>query len=133
VGAQADQSVVAVKLLLDAVGAERRDWLVRGSFAGSTSVSGRNQVGEQVSPAKPFEISKQEVWQAYQKVAANKGAAGVDGVGLAEFESDLKGNLYKIWNRMSSGSYFPPPVKAVEIPKAHGAGTRMLGVPTATA
>jgi len=87
-------------------------------------------VGEQVSPAKPFDISKQEVWQAYQKVAANKGAAGVDGVDLAEFEADLKGNLYKIWNRMSSGSYFPPPVRAVEIPKAHGAGTRMLGVPT---
>ena len=87
-------------------------------------------MGEQVSPGKPFDISKQEVWQAYQKVAANKGAAGVDGIGLAEFESDLKGNLYKIWNRMSSGSYFPPPVKAVEIPKAHGAGTRMLGVPT---
>jgi RNA-directed DNA polymerase len=75
-------------------------------------------VGEHVSPGKSFEISKWEVWQAYQKVAANKGAAGVDGVGLAEFESDLKGNLYKIWNRMSSGSYFPPPVKAVEIPKA---------------
>ena len=87
-------------------------------------------MGEQVSPGKPFDISKQEVWQAYQKVAANKGAAGVDGVDLTEFESDLKGNLYKIWNRMSSGSYFPPPVKAVEIPKAHGAGTRMLGVPT---
>ena len=119
-----------MKLLLDAVGAERRGWLVRGSFAGSTSVAGRNQVGGQVSPGKPFDISKQEVWRAYQKVAANKGAAGVDGVGLTEFESDLKGNLYKIWNRMSSGSYFPPPVKAVEIPKAHGAGTRMLGVPT---
>ena len=87
-------------------------------------------MGEQVSPGKPFDISKWEVWQAYQKVAANKGAAGVDGVGLAEFGSDLKGNLYKIWNRMSSGSYFPPPVKAVEIPRAHGVGTRMLGVPT---
>jgi len=87
-------------------------------------------VGEHKSPGKPFGISKQEVWQAYQKVAANKGAAGVDGVSLAEFESDLRGNLYKIWNRMSSGSYFPPPVRAVEIPKAHGAGTRMLGVPT---
>ena len=87
-------------------------------------------MGEQVSPGKPFDISKWEVWQAYQKVAANKGAAGVDGVDLAEFVSDLKGNLYKVWNRMSSGSYFPPPVKAVEIPKAHGAGTRMLGVPT---
>ena len=90
-------------------------------------------MGEHVSPGKPFDISKQEVWLAYQKVAANKGAAGVDEVGLAAFESDLKGNLYKIWNRMSSGSYFPPPVKAVEIPKAHGAGTRMLGVPTGPA
>jgi RNA-directed DNA polymerase len=87
-------------------------------------------VGEHESLGKPFDIAKQEVWQAYLKVAANKGAAGVDGVGLAEFESDLKSNLYKIWNRMSSGSYFPPPVRAVEIPKAHGAGTRMLGVPT---
>ena len=87
-------------------------------------------MGEHVSPGKPFEISKQEVWLAYRKVAANKGAAGVDEVGLTQFESDLKGNLYKIWNRMSSGSYFPPPVKAVEIPKAHGAGTRMLGIPT---
>jgi RNA-directed DNA polymerase len=87
-------------------------------------------VGEQESSGKPFGISKWEVWQAYQKVAANKGAAGVDGVSLAEFESDLRGNLYKIWNRMSAGSYFPPPVRAVEIPKAHGAGTRMLGIPT---
>ena len=87
-------------------------------------------MGEYESPGKPFDISKWEVWQAYQKVAANKGAAGVDGVSLPEFESDLRGNLYKIWNRMSSGSYFPPPVRAVEIPKAHGAGTRMLGIPT---
>jgi retron-type reverse transcriptase len=54
----------------------------------------------------------------------------VDGQSIAEFEKDLKGNLYKIWNRMSSGSYFPPPVRAVEIAKAHGAGTRILGVPT---
>ena len=80
-------------------------------------------MGEQVSPGKPFDISKQEVWQAYQKVASNKGAAGVDGVSLAEFEADLKGNLYKIWNRMSSGSYFPPPVRLVEIEK-DGGGTR---------
>jgi len=86
-------------------------------------------VGEHESPGKPFDISRQEVWQAYLKVAANKGAAGVDMVGLEEFESDLKNNLYKIWNRMSSGSYFPPPVRAVEIPKTHGPGTRMLGVP----
>ena len=82
------------------------------------------------SADKPFDISKLEVWNAWLKVKGNKGAAGVDGQSLAAFEEDLQGNLYRIWNRMSSGSYFPPPVKAVEIPKAHGAGTRMLGVPT---
>jgi RNA-directed DNA polymerase len=79
---------------------------------------------------KSFDISKWEVWEAYRKVKANKGAAGVDGCSVEDFEKDLKGNLYKIWNRMSSGTYFPPAVKAVEIPKAHGAGTRILGVPT---
>jgi group II intron reverse transcriptase/maturase len=87
-------------------------------------------MNELKSSAKPFEISKWEVWQAYQKVKANKGAPGVDGVDLAAFEMDLESNLYKIWNRMSSGSYFPPPVRAVEIPKPHGGGTRVLGVPT---
>src|ERR1035438_3803491 len=79
--------------------------------------------------AKPFEISKQVVWEAYEKVKANKGAAGVDGESIEEFEEDLKGNLYKLWNRMSSGTYFPPPVRAVEIPKK-GKGVRTLGVPT---
>jgi len=79
---------------------------------------------------KPFVISKQLVWEAYKHVKANKGAAGVDGATIQDFESDLKGNLYKVWNRMSSGSYFPPPAKAVEIPKPHGGGTRILGVPT---
>lgn len=87
-------------------------------------------MGELKSSSKPFDISKQEVWEAYRQVKANKGAPGVDGVTLADFESDLKNNLYKVWNRMSSGSYFPPPVKAVEIPKPHGSGTRMLGIPT---
>ena len=89
-------------------------------------------MGELKPSGKPFDISKQEVWEAYQKVRANKGAPGVDEVSLVEFEKDLKGNLYRIWNRMSSGSYFPPPVKAVEIPKPHGGGTRILGVPTVT-
>jgi retron-type reverse transcriptase len=79
--------------------------------------------------AKPYAISKQLVWEAYQRVRANRGAAGVDGESLAAFEKDLKRNLYKIWNRMSSGSYFPPPVRLVEIPKDNG-GTRPLGVPT---
>ncbi len=83
---------------------------------------------EPVSEAKPFDIPKQLVWDAYQRVKVNRGAAGVDGVSLAAFETDLKGNLYKVWNRMSSGTYFPPPVRAVEIPKSSG-GTRMLGVP----
>lgn len=82
------------------------------------------------SQVKPFEIPKLMVWEAYRRVAANKGAAGVDGQALDEFEADLKGNLYKIWNRMSSGSYFPPAVRAVEIAKSHGGGVRMLGVPT---
>lgn len=79
---------------------------------------------------KSFDIARREVWDAYEQVKANRGGPGVDGVGIEVFEKDLKNNLYKIWNRMSSGTYFPPPVKAVEIPKAHGGGTRMLGVPT---
>jgi retron-type reverse transcriptase len=87
-------------------------------------------VGKSGPENKPFAIPKQLVWEAYRQVKANKGAAGVDGVTLGAFESDLRDNLYKIWNRMSSGTYFPPPVKAVEIPKQHGAGTRILGVPT---
>ena len=82
-----------------------------------------------MSEAKPFVISRWEVWEAYKRVKANKGAAGVDEQTMAEFERDLKGNLYKIWNRMSSGSYFPSPVRTVKIPKANG-GERKLGVPT---
>ena len=78
---------------------------------------------------KPFEIPKQSALDAWRRVTANHGAAGVDGQSIAMFEADLKNNLYKIWNRMSSGSYFPPPVKAVEIPKKAG-GSRILGVPT---
>ncbi|REH17880.1 RNA-directed DNA polymerase [Kutzneria buriramensis] len=80
---------------------------------------------------KPFDIPKRLVWEAYERVRANKGAAGVDRQSIDEFESDLRNNLYKIWNRMSSGAYFPPPVLAVEIPKTgSGGGTRVLGVPT---
>jgi group II intron reverse transcriptase/maturase len=82
------------------------------------------------SQVKPFDIPKQQVWEAYRRVAANKGAPGVDEETLGEFEDDLKNNLYRIWNRMSSGSYFPPPVRAVEIPKPHGGGVRLLGIPT---
>jgi group II intron reverse transcriptase/maturase len=82
------------------------------------------------SSGKSFDISKREVWEAYERVKANKGAPGVDGHSIEDFEKDLKNQLYKIWNRMSSGSYFPPAVRAVEIPKSHGGGTRILGVPT---
>lgn len=87
-------------------------------------------MGELKSPGKPFEISKWAVREAFEKVRANKGAPGVDGVTIERFEADLQNNLYKVWNRMSSGSYFPPAVRAVEIPKPHGGGTRMLGLPT---
>ena len=87
-------------------------------------------MNELTSSGKPFAISKREVWEAYERVKANKGAPGVDGCSIEEFEADLKNNLYKIWNRMSSGSYFPPPVRAVEVPKPHGGGVRVLGVPT---
>jgi len=78
---------------------------------------------------KPFNISKQSVWEAYKKVKANKGSAGVDGQSIEDFELNLKDNLYKIWNRMSSGSYFPPAVLRVEIPKSDGK-IRHLGIPT---
>jgi RNA-directed DNA polymerase len=79
--------------------------------------------------AKPYCIAKRTVWEASQQVKANRGAAGIDEETITMFEQNLPKNLYKLWNRMSSGSYFPPPVKQVEIPKAKG-GTRKLGVPT---
>jgi RNA-directed DNA polymerase len=82
-----------------------------------------------MSETKPFLIAKQLVMQAYRLVKANRGAAGVDQQSLDDFAANLKDNLYKLWNRMSSGSYFPPPVKAVSIPKKQG-GERVLGVPT---
>ena len=83
---------------------------------------------EPASKPKPFVIAKELVWEAYKRVKANDGAAGVDGESIAEFEQELKGNLYKLWNRLSSGCYFPPPVRMVEIPKP--GGVRVLGVPT---
>ncbi len=78
---------------------------------------------------KSFDIRKRLVFEAWEKVRANAGAPGVDAVSIAEFDSKERANLYKLWNRMSSGSYFPGPVRAVEIPKDHGAGVRLLGVP----
>ena len=79
--------------------------------------------------AKPFDISKRDVWEAFKRVKANRGAAGVDGQTIAAFEADLSNNLYRLWNRLSSGSYFPAPVRRVDIPNGDG-GTRPLGIPT---
>jgi group II intron reverse transcriptase/maturase len=83
----------------------------------------------QLEQAKPFSITKRQVWEAYKRVKANKGAAGIDGQTIEAFEEDLSGNLYKLWNRLASGSYFPSPVRRVEIPKGDG-GMRPLGIPT---
>ena len=82
-----------------------------------------------MNKAKPFNISKMTVLEAFKAVKANRGSAGVDDQSITEFEKDLKDNLYEIWNRMSSGTYFPPAVKTVEIPKSEGK-TRKLGIPT---
>lgn len=82
------------------------------------------------SGPKSFQISKHLVFEAYLRVKTNKGAAGVDGESIEQFEADLKANLYKLWNRLSSGCYFPPPVRMVEIDKPGGRGVRILGVPT---
>ncbi len=93
-------------------------------------MSREEPVSEPKPDGKPFGISKWLIWEAWRRVKANRGAAGVDEESIEEFERDLKGNLYKLWNRMSSGSYMPPPVRAVEIPKKGGRGVRTLGVPT---
>ena len=82
-----------------------------------------------MTSAKPFVIPKRLVWEAYQHVKANRGSAGIDGQSIKDFDLKLGKNLYRIWNRMSSGSYFPPAVKAVPIPKKSG-GERILGIPT---
>ena len=103
---------------------ERRDGVVQ-----SSSVANPQAGRSGVTSTKPYVIAKRAVWEAYQQVKANRGTAGVDEETIAMFEQNLSKNLYKLWNRMSSGSYFPPPVKQVEIPKAKG-GTRKLGIPT---
>jgi len=87
-------------------------------------------VSESKPNGKSFVISKRLVWKAWLRVKANKGAAGVDEQSIQAFEANLRGNLYKLWNRMCSGSYMPPPVRKVEIPKKDGRGVRTLGVPT---
>lgn len=79
--------------------------------------------------SKSIPISKQMVWEAYKKVRSNKGGSGIDKITFSAFDKDLENNLYKLWNRLSSGSYFPPAVKQVKIPKGNGK-TRTLGIPT---
>ena len=103
---------------------ERRGSVIQSGEVANpqAGMSGRNST-------KPYVIAKRAVWEAYQRVKANRGAAGIDEETIAMFEQNLSKNLYKLWNRISSGSYFPPPVKQVEIPKAKG-GTRKLGIPT---
>jgi len=112
------------------VGVEPRGRLTRNDESiNRGSGSGRKRGSIAKSEGKSFAIPKQLVWEAWRRVKANKGAPGVDGQDVAEFEADLGDNLYKIWNRMSSGTWFPPPVRVVEIPKPHGNGVRLLGVP----
>ena len=80
---------------------------------------------ESKSKAKSFGIDKRVVWDAWKQVRANQGGAGVDGQSIEDFERDLSGNLYRIWNRLSSGTYMPPPVKEVKVPKKHALGVRI--------
>jgi hypothetical protein len=110
-------------------------WECGGSKGVGSSGGMRRSTGNRrklLRTTKPFTISKQLVSEAFKAVKAKAGAAGVDKQSIEDFEKDLQDNLYKIWNRMASGSYFPPPVKAVAIAKKHG-GERMLGVPMAYA
>ena len=104
-------------------------WSEGGVCREATSVGPTSNGRSSKDEAKPFCITRREVWEAYLKVKSNQGAAGLDRQTIEEFEKDLKNNLYKVWNRMSSGSYFPPPVLMVKIPKANG-GERTLGIPT---
>ena len=104
------------------MGVERRDWVIW------LELKFNQKWKEILKKAKSHEISKHLVLEAWISVKRNRGAAGIDEETIQDFEEDLKDNLYKIWNRMSSGSYFPPPVKEVEIPKKSG-GTRKLGIP----
>src|SRR5262249_55197565 len=92
-------------------------------------VLGNQRWEEPVPTAKPVSIATRMVWEAYKRVKANQGAAGVDEESLADFDAALTANLYKLWNRLASGSYFPPPVRTVPIPKRDG-GQRAVGIPT---
>ena len=114
------------------MGVERRGRLIRGLFARATGRCPGRRSSEQVEVRqdKSFDISKRLVWEAYKQRQGEQGCCRGGRAVDRGLRKDLKNNLYKIWNRMSSGTYFPPPVRAVEIPKPHGGGTRMLGIPT---
>ena len=107
------------------MGLERRGRADQGQ-AGANLSGDESWAGSEPG-VKSFEIDKRMIYRAWEKVRANKGAPGVDAVSIAVFEEQLKPSLYKLWNRMSSGSYFPEPVRGVEIPKDHGAGVRAVG------
>jgi hypothetical protein len=109
------------------MGSERRDRADQGQT--EANPAGKEPRIGPKPKVKSFEIPKRLVFQAWEKVRVNNGAPGVDAVSITEFAAREKDNLYLLWNRMSSGSYFPGPVRAVEIPKDHGAGVRLLGVP----
>lgn len=109
------------------MGLERRGRA--GQVESGVNPSGKELPKRSKQQVKPFDIPKRLVQEAWEKVQANSGAPGVDAVSITMFDSDRRDNLYKLWNRMSSGSYLPGPVRAVEIPKGHGAAVRVLGVP----
>ena len=109
------------------MGLERRGRADQGHS--EANPAGEEPRQEPKPTGKSFEIPKRLVYEAWEKVRANKGAPGVDAVSINQFAAAEADNLYKLWNRMSSGSYFPGPVRAVEIPKDHGVGVRVLGVP----
>ncbi len=109
------------------MGLERRGRADQGDT--DANPAGEEQREAPKQKVKSFDIPKRLVFRAWEKVRANDGAPGVDAVSITEFGNDERDNLYKLWNRMSSGSYMPGPVRAVEIPKDHGAGVRTLGVP----
>ena len=131
-GALADLLVVAVKLARIAAWVERRGGVVQACELGQPK--GMSRVRESRLMGKSFVIPKRLLWDAWLKVKEKGGAAGADGVSIEQFEEDLSGNLYRLWNRMVSGSYFPGPVRAVEIPKkGKKGGIRVLGIPTVIA
>jgi retron-type reverse transcriptase len=115
------------------MGLEPRGRADQGKPEANSAAAGEEPVETPKPKVKSFEIDKRLVYRAWEKVRANFGAPGVDAVSIGQFQERERDNLYKLWNRMSSGSYFPGPVRAVGIPKDYGKGVRVLGVPTVPA